>query len=221
MCLYLSTVVLAIVLWFQCHILTRKLLILSNSLQPQLNSATQPTETVPSGCKLYDVIKSFWTQHKFWNQYFFIIASAIVTMITLAIHVAEAGNDMDSIYFQMFVFIPICTFIIIVSILSMIIHKYKCICCLRFISTDNKLRLICFSKTVLLLFKLLLLNSLADSESTLEWILRVLSTVSLITLGTVTYAFDWNFIQKLSKMRYAKAFFCSTFVDCLLLDWAK
>ena len=218
--------ILAMILWFQCHAYTRKLIVFHNSIQRSLENyslalATRHASEIESFWKKWFLLsRQYWRKYKFWNQNIFIIVTSTITLISVYAHLNDMNDsdDIDATVLFFYIAIP-CFAIIFISISSMIMYKWHGGCnrfCLFFISNDNKFRFLCMIKTFLLFAKQLLIYQIESIGW--KWALRILSVLSLITLSTITYGFDWNFTKQIGNMKHAKLFYITYGVSYLVTN---
>eukprot|EP01084_Bolivina_argentea_P227772 384742_1 len=184
----------------------------------------------PLVVKTFYWFRQWWVKYKFWNQNFVIIISSSITVGALLyqwiplqtacgnLNYDEDGNIIytkncdwkrwdkwvDISHELSFIGVT-CGCITFASISSMIFHKWQCCVCLTFFQADNKFRVLCFSKTLLLLIKQQLISQ--TTNNIWKRLLQILSVVSLLTIAIITWSFDYGFIRKLNNIKHWKCIY--------------
>ena len=161
-------------------------------------------------------IRSKWSKNKFWIQNLMVIGSCTLTFVTTITHVQNiqqatkpVGNfasGADGIIEFICESAIVTAIVSAVSILTSYCKCKCCCCCTNLIPSDNKFRLLCITKTVLLLSKQLLIQELTDDFDWISVVFTILSFISWSTIAVITYAIDSKFVLALRHLKYPKLF---------------
>eukprot|EP01084_Bolivina_argentea_P270071 459143_1 len=170
--------------------------------------------------------RSKYQNHKYWISRIVIIVSCSLTTTGAIVHISQT-NKSSTQYLSAIVIACIAAFIAFLVLLSIVMehvrNKYvKAEWIAIIIPYDNKFRLICLGKIILLLIKQILIMTL--SQPVWSTVFAILSTISWITLAYITYAIDGTFISNLTELKlthpkrfYHKYLICYTTTNIAIL----
>ena len=167
--------------------------------------------SILQSCELSESAKQFWENKKFLAQNMMIIMNCIITFLGVFVsYLKEKENDeYERALIKMENIGICCGVIILTSIWSMLIRKFKCRCS-TWLPLDSDFRFLCLEKTTLLLLRQMVVSE-TPSHNLWSLVFTILSMFSLFSIATITWAFDHRFIDTMISrgVRHAKLIYLS------------